>query len=264
MVLVIAPGCGAAGQDIDDLFRSIVPPSPGEAARDMLDPNDADRRRRGVVLIANSYFADEDAYVRTYRNYAQTDEDPLVRAAATEALGRHGDPEDAAILAAQLRHDHEQVRWAAARGLQRLHNPAVIGSLVRVLGDEEEEPDVRAAAAVALGQYRSHRAVEGLVAALETRHLSVNLMAQRSLRILTGQDFGMDRRAWIDWYDATDEPFAQGVAYLYPTYSRDETLLEKFAFWTNLEFEEPAPPRGSPYEAEFDPERGIVPPDQLD
>lgn len=242
-----AAGCTTASQDIDEFISSFVPPSPSQAARDMLNPDDADRRRRGLVLISTSYFGGEEAYVRTYRNYAQSDQDPTVRAAAVEALGRHGEPDDATIIADQLGHENVQVRWAAARALQRLHNPAVIGQVGRRLRDEEEHVDVRIAAAIALGQYRSSLAFESLVAALETRHLAVNLMAKRSLQIMTGQDIGMNSDAWIDWERSVDDPFAQGRAYLYPTYSRDETLLEKFAFWSTPEFEKPAPPRGAPY-----------------
>ena len=49
----------------------------------------------------------------------------------------------------------------------------------------------------------------------------------------------------VSWYNEhTDEAFAGQQPYLYPTYWRDDTFLEKLAFWTSNDFEHPAPPAG--------------------
>ena len=86
------------------------------------------------------------------------------------------------------------------RALQRLHSPAAIPALVKLV-EEPNEPEamVRAAAADALGQYADARVLEALIAALRDRDLAVNEAARRSLQTLTGQDFGQNFRAWVAW-----------------------------------------------------------------
>ena len=44
-----------------------------------------------------------------------------------------------------------------------------------------------------------------------------------ALGVITGQDLGLDPRAWLNWYNGlTDDPFKDRQEYLYPTYQRDE------------------------------------------
>ena len=202
----------------------MTPVSPEQAARWMVDPNDPDNRRKGTVLISNAPFGGEDAYVRVYRDYVRNERDPLVKAAAITALGRWGDPEDAVAIGASFEEENLQVRWEAAKSLQRLHNPAVVGVLLAVVRNEEEDNDVRVAAAVALGQYPQDNVFQGLVGALDVRYLSVNEASRKSLDTLTGQDFGFEPEEWLRWYNNTDDPFAGRKEYRYPTYSRKERL----------------------------------------
>jgi hypothetical protein len=238
-------GCETISQDLNDFASSLMPRKPEDAARQMLDPYDPDARRQGTLLIANSPFGGVDVYVRAYRDMVMHETDPLVKAAAIRALGRHGGVEDAPLIAGHLSDANVQVRREAAKGLQRLHNPEVAPDLLRVLNDETEDPDVRVEAAIALGQYPEDRVFQALVSALEARELAVNLAAERSLEILTGQLRGLEPRAWLVWYNsAAEDPFAQGQDYLYPTYQRQETWLEKLAFWSSPVVEYPAPPAG--------------------
>jgi hypothetical protein len=211
----------------------------------MLSQDDPDARRRGTLLIANSDFGGVDVYVRAYRDYVENDRNPLVKAAAIRALAKHGEPADALLIAANLDHENVQVRWEAAKGLQRLHNPLVVPDLLAVLRAASEESDVRVAAATAVAQYPEDRVFQGLVAALDARELAVNDAARDALRTLTGQQFDLDPRAWLSWYNQTDDdPFAGSEEYLYPTYQRDDTLLEMLTFWTSRVEEQPAPPAG--------------------
>ncbi len=238
-------GCSTMGQDLSALGEGIMPVNPDKAVRLMVDPHDPDNRRRGTVLIANSPFGGADPYLAMYRDRVENERDPLVKAASIGALGRYGGPEDAPRIAGGLGHEQElQVRWEAAKALQRIHNPAVVSPLLQTLGDEGEQPDIRVAAAVALGQYPQDRVFQGLVGALEALELSVNLAAQQSLVTLTGENFGLDPRAWLRWYNAVEQPFARQQEYLYPTYQRRQTWLEKLAFWSNTTFEQPGPPAG--------------------
>jgi hypothetical protein len=184
----------------------------------------------------------------------QNERDPLALAVAVRALAKHGTPDDALLLAPLLDHDNLQVRWEAAKGLQRLHNPLVVPRLLATLGKtdvpgmDDEAPAVRQAAAVALGQYPEDRVFQGLVAALDARELSVNLAAEQSLATLTGTSHGLDRLAWLAWYQSLDHPadvFQHQEEYLFPTYQRNKAWWEYIAFWAPPPVREaPAPPAG--------------------
>jgi hypothetical protein len=238
-------GCETISQDFNDLAKGIVAPTPRAAAEMALDQHDPDRRREGTLLLANAPWGGNPTYLRMYRDYVQFDNDPLVKATAIRALAKHGVAEDAPLLAPHLVNDNVQVRWEAAKGLQRLHNPVVVPDLLATLGREDEHSDVRVAAACALGQYPEDRVFQGLVAALDVRELAVNIQAGRSLGLLTGQDFGLEPRAWLEWYNSVEgDRFAGGGEYLYPTYHRELSWLEKLAFWSVRVEEHPAPPAG--------------------
>jgi hypothetical protein len=247
VIMAIAIGCETIGQDLGDVASAFNSVKPDQAAKMMMDPYDADNRRMGTVLISNSTFGGVDVYVRAYRDMVLNERDPIVKAVAIRALGRHGQPDDAPRIAPNLFHESVQVRWEAAKAMQRLHNPAAANDLLRVLRSETEQNDVRIAAAIALGQYAEDRVFQGLIAALDVRELGVNRAAEQSLRTLTGESLGLNSSAWLAWYNAHGSAggaFAQKGDYIYPTYQRDETLLEQLAFWTTRNFEQPAPPAG--------------------
>jgi HEAT repeat protein len=238
-------GCSTMGQDFGELGAALTPTTPSQAARMMMDPYDPDNRRKGTALIANSPFGGADPYLAVYRDMVVNEPDPLARAEAIEALGRYGGPQDVPAIAANLDSAHFQVRWAAAKALQRIHNPAAVGPLLRVLLNPEEQHDIRVSCAVALGQYPQDRVFQGLVGALDARQLAINAAARESLETLTGQHFGLNPKPWLAWYNATDKPFADQQQYLYPTYKREETFLEKLVFWSKKTYEQPSPPAGA-------------------
>jgi hypothetical protein len=242
--VVVLGGCKSLGQDLNEVGNSLTPTSPSEAARMMIDPHDPDNRRRGTVLISNSPFGGADAYMALYRDRVLSERDPLVLAASITALGRYGEPEDAPPIAVHLEHEQFQVRWEAAKALQRIHHTDVVGDLLRVLRNVQEQPDIRVAAAVALGQYALDRVFQGLVGALEAHELAINMAAWNSLVTLTGEDLGLEAGQWLRWYNGVEDPFAGRKEYLFPTYQRQETWLEKLAFWSSKSFEQPAPPAG--------------------
>lgn len=242
----VGGGCETISQDIEFLSRSLIPPSPREAAEMMVDQHNPDRRREGTLLITNAPFGGAEQYVELYRLMVESDPDPTVRAAAIRGLARHGTIEDAPLIADQLTHENVYVRWEAAKGLQRIHNPQVVGALLNVLRNDQEDSRVRVEAADALGQYPEDRVFQALLGALNTRELALNLRAAESLETLTGQSLGLDPLDWVAWYNVQprEERFARQQDYLFPTYSRDETLFEKLAFWYSPVFEQPAPPTG--------------------
>lgn len=225
-----ANGCGAFSEvprGTQSLFQVLAPQTaPAEAASMAVDPYSPERRYRGTTLLSNADFGGGPVYVELYLDAAR-DEDPGVRAAGVRALGRHGEPEHATVLIERLQDEDRMVRIAAARALQRVHNPAAVPALLTAIQDTREaDPDVRIAAAEALGQHAEPRVVQGLIAALADSRLGVNHAVRQSLITLTGQDFGVDRRAWIDWNDSTDDLFAGRQPYVYPAFNRPKRLVE--------------------------------------
>lgn len=213
------------------LLQVLTPQTaPAEAAEMAIDPYSPERRYRGTTLLSNADFGGQPVYIELYVD-AIDDEDPGVRAAGVRALGRHGEPVHVPLLVGRLTDPDRMVRIAAARALQRVHNDAAVpGLLVAIQESREPDIDVRVAAAEALGQYAQPRVVQGLIAALADPRLSVNHAVRSSLVTLTGQDFGVDRRAWLDWYDSTEDTFAGRQPYVYPAFSREKRLIEYLPF----------------------------------
>ncbi|HYE03461.1 MAG TPA: HEAT repeat domain-containing protein [Phycisphaerales bacterium] len=219
-------------------------PTPAQAAAWFFDPYDPDKRFRGTVLLANAPFGGEPAYLNGYVDHLD-DADSSVRAAAAFALGMHGGPEHAPLIAPLLADPDRLVRLNAARALQRLHNPEAIPALVERLDPvKEPEGDIRAEAAGALGQYAQTRVVYALIGALADERFAVTRRASDSLGTLTGQSFGDDRHAWSRWMATTRDPFARRTAYIYPVYSRKKTLLEHVPLWPDPPNEQASTPAG--------------------
>jgi len=242
------PGC--VFDDFKDIGESFSPKTPMQAASDALDPYNADLRREGVVLLSTADFGGADVYLNMYRDYVEHETDPLVRSAAITALGRHGTPEDAVLIVPWISSsvtDSQNVRWVAAKALQRLHNPEVVEELIRVLVSDGDDGEVKAAVAVALGQYPEDRVFQALLLGLDDRRLSVNVDAAQSLATLTGQEWGLSRTDWQLWYDSQSDKsrmFAGRLDYFYPTYQRDKLWFEHIAFWIQQSYEQPSQPAG--------------------
>ena len=221
-------------------------PTPGQAAEMALNEYDPNQRYQGTVLIANAPWGGDPVYLQMYTDHLD-DADPGVRAAAARALGRHGEPANAPAIAGVLDDKDDLVRLEAVRALQRLHDPSVVPALLmRIDATAEFEPEIRASAAHALGQYREYRVVVALISRLDDPALAVNHHTLEALRILTGQDFGLDRTRWLDWVEDTKDLFAAGRTYTYPGYERDKRWLEHLPFFPSPPTEPSAAPVGLP------------------
>ncbi len=242
-------GCGdkdTTGMPGESIFEIWSPPTPAEAVAWAVDPYDAEKRYRGLLLLANAPFGGEPPYVEMYR-LATTDEDPGVRAMAIRALAMHGSAPDATYAIDGLPSEDKLVRWESARALERFYAPeAVVPLLIRLDPEEEEDAQIRASAARALGQYAEPRVVQGLIRSLNDRDLVVNEQARYSLRTLTGQDFVFDARTWLNWTRGNDDLFADRGTYEYPVFHRDETFGEMLMFWTSPPNEVQGRPIGAP------------------
>ena len=240
--LELSGGSGALEQET--IFSIWSPPDPAEAARWAADPYDPDKRQKGMLLLANAPWGGESVYLRFYEN-ALADEDAGVRATACLALGRHGDPDQAPLIAERLTDSDQIVRREAAHALQRLHNPLVVQPLLRAADQRNEsDSETRAAAVTALGQYPDARVVQILIASLQDQRLLVNQSALASLPVLTGQDFGYDVGAWVQWSADSDDLFAGRGSYVYPVYRRNPKLWELFIPWMHPPNETASTPVG--------------------
>ena len=230
MALGTLSGCGSfdnVPRGTKSLFQVFSPQtSPSQAAEMATDQYSAENRYKGTTLLSNADFGGQDVYLELYLD-GMTDPDSGVRAASVRALGRHGDPEHVGLIITALQDENDLVRIEAARALQRVHSEEAISPLIDAMNENKEsQVDVRAAAADALGQYRQSNVVLALISALRDSRLVVNDRVQHSLLVLTGQNFGLDRRAWMDWYNENDDLFAAAQPYTYPVFNRKKRLIE--------------------------------------
>lgn len=243
----------------ESIFEAVqFGPTPGELAAMAIDPYDANNRCVGTQGLAGESWASAPVYVKLFRDNLK-DPDPSVRAAAAHGLGAHGEPSDATDLAAALNDPDPIVRLEAARALQRIHNEAVVGQLIAATRQPDQsgpahasdtEAQIRAESAIALGQYAQGRVLQALMESLDDSELLVNQAALRSLRTLTGQDFGFDRGAWADWASRTEHAsgnlFAGRTEYRYPAFHREMRWYEYLPLVPGPPNEVAAPPAGMP------------------
>jgi hypothetical protein len=216
-----------AAAESGSILAAFTPMSPAEAARDMVDPFNPDKRFRGMTLISAAPFGGEDVYVNIYRDAIANDSDEGVRAVAARALSIHGAPGDVEKILPLAKSEDRRVRLVAVRALQRLHNPVAIEPLLtRLDAKQETDRDVREAAATALGQYADPRVVDALIAEIDDDDLAVVDSSRESLKTLTGADEGMSIKGWRTWRQRSADLFAGRKAYVYPAFSRDPFWFE--------------------------------------
>lgn len=249
-LLALPWGCSAPGKgnpftgSIGEMFEPLFKRTPSQLARDAFDGGDPDRRRRAIAMLSSADWGGEEVYVRTYRMAAEGDDDESVRAAALNALGRHGTPDDVPVIVANLEHANAFVRLEAAIALQRIHGPDAVDPLIAAMANDVDA-DVRMAAARALGQYAEPAVFDALVGALRDNHYGVVHHAHQSLELLTGAGLGLATRQWLHWGKAHAEHlFDNRGAYVWHPYQRPRGLLDKAQFWKRQEPVPPRPPTG--------------------
>lgn len=228
----------------EGLFGELPEPSEREAVEMAFDRENADRRRMGLAWLGAKDNGGDPEYLAAYRLFA-ADQDPGVRAAVAKALGRHGEVQDAAVLATLLVDDDGLVRWQAADALRKIHNPDVVPALVERLDPNvEEDADTRAAVAMALGQYPDRLVFTRLLVALNQSSFQVVNASHRSLILLTGHDAGLDPRRWADWSEDTPDLFANQQTYTYGIYDPTRSYWDRYVTFWNNDDSSPQTPRG--------------------
>ena len=191
-------GEGAFGKNwtLQSLYKEITGGStPSHDVAMAFDPNDADRRRQGIISLSEKDWGLKEPYLKGYAAILQTDQDPMVRAAAVRALGKAQDPNYVGDVARSLFDRSDAVRQDAATALDSLVGDVAVNPLRnRAVNDDNQ--DVRANSAKALRHYRRDDVVRTLVECLSDKAFSVRYRAHASLVELTGQDLGYDAQNW--------------------------------------------------------------------
>jgi hypothetical protein len=202
-LLLLGSGC----QQIRRISDKLAGKTPALYARQMEDPRSPDNRWRGMTKLLENDFARRPPYTTRYRQIAQADPDPLVRAVAVRALNRSRDGGATGVYVKALSDSNERVRLEGAKALNNLPDPAAIPGLLALVNRPEESRDVRIAAAEALKHYKQLDVARALVARLNERDFGVAWQARRSLRRLTQTDLGYNEGAWLQYFTGPDKPF---------------------------------------------------------
>lgn len=200
-VLLGLSGCGDKAKTLDEAQRKLFGPPPKELVAMAFDPDDADRRREGIIGLSKKDWGLQEPYLKGYASLLKTDANETVRAAAARALGKARNLAYIDTLVDALFDESEMVRWDAALALDA---PTFVDRrqstrALRVLVDasaEDKSPDVRAAAAKVLRNYRRPEAVQALVKGLRDDKFVVRWQAHASLVELSGRDNGMNAADW--------------------------------------------------------------------
>lgn len=133
--------------------------------------NDEDESVRRAAIETLPYLQDTEA--APLLDAALSDRSPKIRAAAAQSLGNLDDEVSLPGLTRALRDSDSWVRYYAARSLGQLRNAGMLDPLCAVLSTDPA-PQVRIAAAEALGRIGGERAIEALspLAASDDRDLA--------------------------------------------------------------------------------------------
>jgi hypothetical protein len=197
-----------AATGMSDIWTRIHGPTPIESVRMMENPGSADQRRKGIYELVRRDFAQQEPYTKRYRQIAQSDPEPTVRAAAIRASNASRDKAAVPIFITALTDKSDMVRLQAVKALSNIPDPSAADPLARVLGNQAETRDVRIAASEALRHYRNLDVARVLAATLSGRDFSIAWQSRWSLILLTGRDLGYDEHAWLEFLAGPDKPLS--------------------------------------------------------
>jgi len=190
-------GCGAAmDSPAPSRIRArLFPPSPAEMVDMTFDADDADARRRGIVLLSGNDWGLAEPYLKGYALLLANDRCGFVRSAAARALGKAGNTKYLPEIVAALADESPAVRCDAAVALDRVIGGAAVAPL-REHAAEDSSADVRAACVKALRHYRRDEVAQTLLRCLSDESLIVRRRARGSLVALFGREPGREAADW--------------------------------------------------------------------
>lgn len=197
----------ALWDQITRIYNYMTGTTPFEAAKAMLEPKYPDKRRRGIMWLAERQYGREDPYLKYYGSLAKADPDHTVRAMAIRALNRARVKDATSTYLAALDDKNELVRLEAAKALANIPEPLAMKALIQRLDRADENVDVRVACADALRTYRNAEVAQVLIRTLRDRQFGVSWQARKSLKLMTGKDYRYDQAAWLTYLSGAEKPF---------------------------------------------------------
>ncbi len=125
----------------------------------------------------------------------QIEPDPLVRQAIVRAAGEFRTPLAYQMLEAGLSDESEAVRIAGCQAIGARAETRSVAALAKVLR-EDQEIDVRLAAVEALGNIKDPSAMAAVAVALDDRNPALQFVGVKSMKSITGKNYGGDVEAW--------------------------------------------------------------------
>jgi HEAT repeat protein/small nuclear ribonucleoprotein (snRNP)-like protein len=132
---------------------------------------------------------------------ASQDANLNVRENAAYALGETGDSLAVQPLISLLHDKMTSVRIAAVSALAQIKDPRAIPSLYSMLKDED--PQIRESVEISL---KKHTDIPTLIESLDNKKTTVKENVLYMLWLMTGQDIGMDKKLWQEWYSNSQVP----------------------------------------------------------
>ena len=176
------------------------------AVRKITESPRPDDRREGMLYLTDHDYGLKEPYTKFYRDIAEKDPDPLVRATALRSLNRARDKQATPLFIKALSDPSPLVRLEGAKALYRVPDPAAADKLLAMAMSAEENKDVRIAAAEALQYYRRIDIGRQLVSLLNQRDFGIAWQARRTLKRLTGKDLNYDEAAWLQYITGPSKP----------------------------------------------------------
>lgn len=207
MTVLAAAALGCAKDEIPDPYEYLPAwgPFAEKNTSGIQTPGERMLELREMAASGKSRTADER--MRIAGELAQSlakEEDPLVRCELVRAIGAHACPTAAECLRQTMQDPDPDVRIASCEAWGSVGGPEAVASLSGLVNGDENF-DVRMAAVKALGITGESAAVPALAPALEDNDPAMQVVAVRSLKSVSGRDFGNDVNAWRE-YAAGREP----------------------------------------------------------
>lgn len=180
--------------------------SPYKYAKQLFDHN-PDTRREAIYVVSDQGWGRKEPYTKYYAHMATDDADPTVRAAAIRALNRSRAAAFTDAYVAGMADSSAWVRLEAAKALANIPSDKAVAGLSKLLSDDQQQRDVRIAAADALREYRQSDVAQSLIRVLGERDFGVAWQARISLNLMTGKDYKYDAAAWLDYLTKNEKPF---------------------------------------------------------